>query len=279
MEESHAFGLAWAANLTINQKAGGIMYSQAKILLLGNSCDETRRVASSLVMARHDVITACDWKSGLRSLYSQQPNAMIILSGSDNEDDPIGWEEVQLVRSLCDLPVIAVADSATRGALRRAIDLGLAGFLERPLDMEELRLRLNTALERPARSNAFAKPDFKRDNLCIDWRRFEVKVDGQTIRLSPIEFKLLALLVEREGEVVTHGEILARVWGSNYDLSDRRNVKLYVWYLRKKIEQDPSQPRWIVTRNGLGYIFNSDGAEEEEPQAHRMPMLVAAGAG
>ena len=252
------------------------MYSQTKVLLLGSNPEETRRVANSLIMNRHEVITVSDWKTGLRNLYSQQPNALIVFSSTENSDDDIGWGEVQLVRSLCDLPVIVVADRATRGALRRAIDLGLAGFLERPLDIEALHERLNTALERPSRASGFPKPEFRRDNLCIDWRRFEVKVDGQVVRLSPIEFKLLALLVEREGEVVTHGEILARVWGSNYDMADRRNVKLYVWYLRKKLERDPSQPRWIVTRNGLGYIFDGANESEEAVEAHGVPALVAA---
>ena len=251
------------------------MYRQTKVLLLGAEQEETRRVASSLTMAGHEVVTTADWKSGLRSLYDGQPDALIVLTGSDGVGDFTGWGEIQIVRSLCDLPVIVVADRASRGALRRAIDLGLAGFLERPLDINELRTRVGAALERPSRSGGFPKPDFKRDNLCIDWKRFEVRVDGQIVRLSPIEFKLLALLVEREGELVTHGEILARVWGSNYDMADRRNVKLYVWYLRKKLERDPSKPQWIVTRNGLGYIFDGDHRETERRESTPLTVLTA----
>jgi two-component system KDP operon response regulator KdpE len=142
----------------------------------------------------------------------------------------------------------------------------VAGFLVRPFEWRALSDRLTSALERPTRSVAFPQPDFRRENLSIEWKRFEVRVNGELVRLSPIEFKLLALLVEREGEVVTHGEILARVWGANYDLSDRRNVKLYIWYLRKKLEKDPSRPRWIITRNGLGYIF---AAEADAPEQRR----------
>jgi two-component system KDP operon response regulator KdpE len=252
------------------------MYKQAKILLLGPVQEEIRQVSRALTMERHEVVTVSDWKSGLRSLYGCQPDALIVFSGAEDDGEFVGWGEVQLVRSLCDLPVIVVSDRASRGALRRAIDLGIAGFLERPLDLDALRERLNTALERPSRTHGFPKPDFRRENLCIDWKRFEVRVDGQIVRLSPIEFKLLALLVEREGELVTHGEILARVWGSNYDLADRRNVKLYIWYLRKKLERDPSRPRWIVTRNGLGYIF--DGSPEgasELADAAPVPVLSA----
>jgi two-component system KDP operon response regulator KdpE len=252
------------------------MYRQTKVLLLGTDPEETRRVASTLTMANHEVTTVPDWKSGLRSLYGNQPDALIVLAGPESDGAFVDWSEIQIVRSLCDLPVIVVVDKASRGALRRALDLGLAGFLERPLDLNELRTRLSTVLERSSRVNSFPKPDFKRDNLSIDWRRFEVRVDGHLVRLSPIEFKLLALLVEREGELVTHGEILARVWGSNYDLADRRNVKLYVWYLRKKLERDPSQPRWIITRNGLGYIFDGSHDDiEEAEEATPVPALSA----
>ena len=252
------------------------MYKQTKILVIGRDDMENRRVASSLSMERYDVATVPDWKRGLRELYGQRPQALIVLSESGNTVDPIAWGEIELVRSLSDVPILIVADQATRGALQAALDLGVAGFLARPLDLKILSDRLTSALERPSRGVAFPQPEFRHENLSIDWRRFEVRLDGQLVRLSPIEFKLLSLLVEREGEVVTHGEILARVWGPNYDIGDRRNVKLYIWYLRKKLERDPSRPRWILTRNGLGYIFCADGSmtsEHDEPE--REPALAS----
>jgi len=254
------------------------MYTQTKILVIGFDDSETRRAANALSSERYEVIVARDWKRGLRELYGERPQALILLSESNNEIDPIAWGEVELVRSLSDIPVIIVADQATRSSLQAALDLGVAGFLVRPFDWRTLSDRLATALERPSRNASFPQPDFRHENLCIEWRRFEVRVDGELVRLSPIEFKLLALLVEREGEVVTHSEILARVWGANYDLSDRRNVKLYIWYLRKKLERDPSRPRWIITRNGLGYIFSANGGSSDDYRdtpRERTPALAA----
>ena len=255
------------------------MYEHAKILVIGLDGDERRRVANSVKLSRHEVLTVRDWKSGLRELYSQRPNALVVLSDSQTSTDSIGWQEIQTVRSLSDIPVIIVADRATQRSLQKAIDLGVAGYLVRPLETSTLAERLNSALERPRRNESFPQADFRHENLCIDWRRFEVRLDDHAVTLSPIEFKLLSLLVERRGEVVTHGEILARVWGPNYDLGDRRYVKLYVWYLRKKLERDPSRPRWIITRNGLGYIFSADPpspAEIEAPalQGSAMPAAV-----
>jgi two-component system KDP operon response regulator KdpE len=244
------------------------MYEQAKVLVIGFDEDERRRVANSIKLSRHEVVTANDWKKGLRELYSQRPNALVVLSDSQTGDS-IGWSEVQTVRSLSDIPVIIVADRATQRSLQKAIDLGVAGYLVRPVETRTLTERLNGALERPRRNDTFPQADFRHENLRIDWRRFEVTVDDEVISLSPIEFKLLSLLVERRGEVVTHGEILARVWGPNYDLGDRRNVKLYIWYLRKKLEHDPSRPRWIITRNGLGYIFNAESASAAGLEAPR----------
>jgi len=254
------------------------MYEQAKILVIGFGEDERRRVANSVVLSGHEAVTASDWKKGLRELYSQRPNALVLLSDCRDGNDPIDWGEVQTVRSLSDIPVIIIADRATQRSLQKAIDLGVAGFLVRPVETKVLSERLNGALERPRRNETFPQADFHHENLHIDWRRFEVTVDGQVVNLSPIEFKLLSLLVERRGEVVTHGEILARVWGPNYDLGDRRNVKLYIWYLRKKLERDPSHPRWINTRNGLGYIFSAETDSTTDGGAERQPATVASGA-
>jgi two-component system KDP operon response regulator KdpE len=121
--------------------------------------------------------------------------------------------------------------------------------------------RVEFALQR-TRTTTSPRQEFIHDNLVIDWRRFEVRIDGQLVHLGPIEFRLLSLLVQRQDEVVTYGEILTKVWGSNYDLAERRNIKQYIWYLRQKIERDPSQPRWIQTKPGVGYIFCP---EEPEP--------------
>jgi two-component system KDP operon response regulator KdpE len=95
---------------------------------------------------------------------------------------------------------------------------------------------------------------FRYRNLEIDWREMRVVIDAEEVRLSPIEFRLLSLLVRRRGWVVPYEQILRDVWGPSY-IADRANLKLYIWYLRRKIERDPSNPTLILTKRGIGYIF------------------------
>jgi two-component system KDP operon response regulator KdpE len=95
---------------------------------------------------------------------------------------------------------------------------------------------------------------FRYRNLEIDWREMRVAIDAEEVHLSPIEFRLLSLLVRRRGWVVPYEQILRDVWGPSY-IADRANLKLYVWYLRRKIERDPSNPQLILTKRGIGYIF------------------------
>jgi two-component system KDP operon response regulator KdpE len=97
---------------------------------------------------------------------------------------------------------------------------------------------------------------FEYKHLAIDYRELQVTVDGQPIHLTPLEFRLLALLVRKRGWVVTYAQALTEVWGPAY-VADRANLKLYIWYLRRKIERDPSNPELIQTRRGMGYIFGS----------------------
>ena len=95
---------------------------------------------------------------------------------------------------------------------------------------------------------------FRYRNLEIDWREMRVAIDAEEVHLSPIEFRLLSLLVRRRGWVVPYEQILRDVWGPSY-IADRANLKLYIWYLRRKIERDPSNPQLILTKRGIGYIF------------------------
>lgn len=95
---------------------------------------------------------------------------------------------------------------------------------------------------------------FRYRNLEIDWPSMRVIVDGEDVHLTPIEFRLLALLVRRRGWVIPYEQILREVWGPSY-IAERANLKLYVWYLRRKIERDPSNPTLIHTRRGIGYVF------------------------
>jgi two-component system KDP operon response regulator KdpE len=94
----------------------------------------------------------------------------------------------------------------------------------------------------------------------IDWRSHQVYIRGHLVKLSPTEFKLLTCLIENRGWLVTHEELLRKVWGPDY-ISDKSFVKLYIRYLRQKIEKDPSRPQLILTERGIGYRFSTQVKE------------------
>jgi len=225
-----------------------------------------------LTEASYETIVAEDLGSGLRDLYSYHPDAVILaIDGTE----AIGWTGVQHIRELCDIPIILVTPRASRGSLQKAFDLGLDGYLVRPLDAEQLLGRLASVLRKARNNHRASSSVFRHENLAIDWKRFEVRVDGHAVHLSPTEFKLLSLLVERRGWVLTYDQILAHVWGTNY-IGDKDNVKLYIWYLRRKLEPEPSHPRWILTKYGIGYTFVDDLPAAHTP-SQRVEFLPAIG--
>jgi len=173
-------------------------------------------------------------------------------------DGTHAWKGLQRIREYSHVPMILVSLQASRDSLQKAFDLGADGYLVRPVNAEQLLGRLGSVLSHKARNNHKASSSvFRHENLIIDWKRFEVRVDERAVHLSPTEFNLLSFLVKRRGHVVTYDQILTHVWGSNY-IGDKHNVKLYIWYLRRKLEPDPKHPRWILTKHGIGYSFVDD---------------------
>jgi|GEM_PF-52883 len=243
------------------------------ILVIDGELQELDRTTDWLRKEGYSAIAAEDMSSGLRDLYNHHPDAVILALDETSGNARDSWMGVQRIRELCDIPIILVTSRASRASLQKAFDLGLDGYLVRPLDSQQLLGRLASVL-RKARNNHKASPTlFRHENLSIDWKRIEVRVDGHVVHLSPTEFKILSLLVERRGWVLTYDQILDHVWGSNY-IGDKNNVKLYVWYLRRKLEADPSHPRWILTRYGIGYTFVDEvTASVPELVASRRPLI------
>ena len=235
------------------------MDGQLAVLVIGNEERESQRVREWIEEAGHDGIVADGWRSGLRELYNCHPDAAVVFMDAM---DASHWSNVERIRDMCDIPIVLVTSEATHSTLQRAFDLRLNGYLVKPVQPEELVSRLSTVLPKVSNNGGnHSDPSsvFRYENLTIDWRRMEVQVDDETVHLSPTEFRLLSLLVERRGWVVSYDEILTKVWGSAY-VGDRNNVKLYVWYLRQKLEGDPANPRWILTKYGVGYTFRADEA-------------------
>jgi two-component system response regulator VicR len=222
-----------------------------KILVVDDELELTLLLQRMLAKEGYQVQTAGDGTTGLRLAYSFQPD-LILLDVMMPEMD--GWTMLRRLREFCNVPVIFL--TAVGGTERTidGLDLGADDYITKPFARSELLARVQAVLRRrmlPAASGSEALR-FDGGNLIIDPSNYRVSVHGQDISLTPTEYELLLYLALNAGRVLTYEDILVQVWGDEYEGSDS-NVKVYVRRLRHKIEENPSEPRYILNHWGVGY--------------------------
>jgi two-component system KDP operon response regulator KdpE len=166
-----------------------------------------------------------------------------------------GFEALRLLREISTVPVILLTVRSDEEDRIRGLELGADDYITKPFSPRELVSRVNAVLRRadwPAPTpRALMKID---DRLTVDFNRHQVIVDGERIDLRPTEYRLLNHLIQNAGWVVPHETLLAKVWGYEYR-DETHYLRLYINYLRKKVEEDPSNPQYILTERGIGYRF------------------------
>lgn len=166
-----------------------------------------------------------------------------------------GFETLRMLREFSTVPVIMLTAKGEEDDKVRGLELGADDYVTKPFGARELASRVKAVLRRvqsvAAPGEAILEID---DRLSIDFNRREVIVAGEQIKLRPTEYRLLFHLVENSGWTVPHEQLLAKVWGYEYR-DETHYVRLYVNYLREKIEEDPSDPKYILTERGIGYRF------------------------
>ena len=223
-----------------------------KILLVDDDVEFAGLAKTWLQKAGYEVLTAEDGKTGLRRVFSSRPN-LVLLDANMPEMD--GYEVCHRIRVMSDIPVIIVTVNRRTSDLLRGFDLGADDYMTKPLDFSELVARVTAILRRCSMEMPEETSEsFHDGELEIDWRSHQVYVRGNPVKLSPTEFNLLSCLIKNRGWIVTHEQLLQKVWGPHY-VGDKSFVKLYIRYLRQKIEKDPHSPRLILTERGVGYRF------------------------
>jgi len=226
---------------------------QEKILMIDDDTELLGLAQTWLQNAGYEPIIAEDGIEGLRQVYSDRPNLVLVDICMARMD---GWEVCRRIREMCDMPIIIVSVNGEKADLLRGFNLGVDDYITKPFNFPELIARVQAVLRRAGADwQQDSNNTFHNEEIDIDWRSRQVWVRGQKVALSPTEFRLLSCLIENRGWIVTHEELLRKVWGPNY-FGDRTYVKLYVRYLRQKIEREPSNPRWILTERGVGYRFS-----------------------
>ena len=187
-----------------------------------------------------------------KTLGSQPPDVLVldlVMPGVD------GFEVLRQTRTWSDLPIIVLSARGDERDKVRALDLGADDYLTKPFGMEELLARVRAVLRRrpvaPATAMAFG-------DVTIDVARHVVTKSGVEVHLTPTEFDLLRVLAANMDRVLTHRQLLERVWGG-YAAENSQQLRVYINYLRRKLEDDPAHPRWILTEPGVGYRLRSEG--------------------
>ncbi len=239
-----------------------IVPREAKRILVVD--DETRMIGfirMNLELEGYQVLEAHDGVKALEMVRTQLPDLVLLdvmMPGLD------GFETLRLLREFSSVPVIMLTAKGEEEDKVRGLELGADDYVTKPFGSRELSSRVRAVLRRaemPSVSpeKAILKID---DRLSVDFNRREVIVEGKHIKLRPTEYRLLYHLIENAGWTVPHDQLLAKVWGYEYR-DETHYVRLYVNYLREKIEEDPSNPKYILTERGVGYRFVDFRREQE----------------
>ncbi len=218
--------------------------------------DDERRMVGfirlNLEQDGFDVIEAYNGTQALDRLRDSLPD-LILLDVMMPDID--GFDVLQTIREISQVPVIMLTAKGEEDDKVKGLELGADDYITKPFSPRELVSRVKAVLRRGASVEEGDEGAIVVDDrLKIDFSRREVWVDGSLVKLRPTEYRLLYHLVQNAGWVLTHDQILTKVWGYEYR-DEPHYVRLYINYLRKKIEVDPANPVYILTERGVGYRF------------------------
>lgn len=220
------------------------------ILVIEDEAPIRRFLKFSLESQGYRLLEAESGRQGLSLAASHQPDLVILDLGLPDMD---GLEVLAGLRQWSQVPIIVVTARDKERDKIAGLDAGADDYLTKPFGVGELMARLRVALRRASRPGGEAEgPLFQAGQLRVDLERRQVWVGDSEVRLTPIEFKVLAVLVRHAGKVVTHRQLLAQVWGKGGQ-EQGNYPRLYVHQLRHKLEPDPARPIYLRTEPGVGY--------------------------
>ena len=237
------------------------------ILVVDDEPRMVRFVRMNLELEGYRVSTSPNGMDAIDQVRKELPD-LVLLDIMMPEMD--GYETLEHIRKVSNVPVIMLTVKAEEEDKIRGLELGADDYVTKPFSPGELMSRVRAALRRAQMPSPVQKTTIIIDKrLSVDFQRREVLVSGKRIKLRPTEYRLLYHLVNNAGWVMTHEMLLSKVWGHTYR-DDTQLLRLYITYLRQKIEPDPSHPRYIFNERGVGYRFADfradaprDGVEEQ----------------
>lgn len=227
------------------------MNNQAEILVVDDEVQIRKLLEITLDSNGYKTFFAVNAKEGLLAAANHQPDLIILDLGLPDED---GQVVLKRLREWFKNPIIILTVKNTEEEIVKALDNGANDYLTKPFRTQELLARIRTALRNLVQKEN--EPIIKFGDVSIDFTSRVVKLKEEILKLTATEYNLLSILVKNEGRVLTHHYLLKEVWGNSYS-DQTQYLRVFVAQLRKKIENDPNRPKFIITESGVGYRFNT----------------------
>ncbi len=208
----------------------------------------------SLKSQDYTCIEAATGKEAMKAIITHKLSGIILDLGLPDMD---GIELIKEVRSFSDVPIIVVSARDQIHEKVEALDAGADDYLTKPFSIEELLARIRVVLRHSTSKDENIQSVYKVGDLEVDLQKHKVILEGKQIHFTPMEFDLLALLIKNAGKVLTHKYILKEIWGSSFD-SDMQTLRVFMANIRRKLEKNPANPRYIITEVGVGYRFSDE---------------------
>ncbi|CCL34016.1 Two-component response regulator KdpE [Clostridioides difficile T23] len=231
--------------------------SKKLILLVEDDKTIRKFISTALLTQDYDVKEAITGKEGISIAVSYSPDVVLLDLGLEDMD---GIEVIKAIRQFSNIPIIVVSAREQDRDKVEVFDAGADDYLTKPFSIVELLARVRVAF-RHSQVEAQQKDDvksmFEVDKLLIDFDKRKVIVDDVEVHLTPIEYNILSLLAKHHGKVLTHNFIIKEIWGSVIG-NETKSLRVFMATLRRKIEKQPANPRYIITEVGVGYRLNDE---------------------
>jgi two-component system KDP operon response regulator KdpE len=222
--------------------------SSPLILVVEDDSQMRRFLRVSITNNGYRLVEAETARDGLAQAAARAPDLVLLDLGLPDED---GHSVVQRLREWAEMPIIVISARGQEEDKIKALDGGADDYLTKPFGVGELLARIRVALKHAANTGA-GSSQFTVGDLKVDFARRQVFVGEKEVHLTPIEYKLLALLIKHGGRVVTHRQLLREVWGPG-STDNTQYLRVYMGQLRQKLERNPSRPAYLLTEPGVGY--------------------------
>ena len=230
------------------------MTAAQRVLVVDDEPQLQRALTTNLKARGYEVDNAATGEQALELAARHHPDAVILDLGLPGID---GIEVVRGLRGWSQVPILVLSAREAEAAKVAALDAGADDYVTKPFGMDELLARLRAALRRAGPAEEEAVVDTA--DFSVDLANRRVTRDGEVVHLTPTEWHVLEVLVRHPGRLVSQRQLLKEVWGPAYE-TETNYLRLYLAQLRRKLEPEPGQPRYLITEPGMGYRFVADGS-------------------